>query len=54
MRSIILESNEPVVGDGDAMCISRQIVQNIFRTSEGWLDVDHLVFAEDGVSQFGR
>ena len=45
--SIILESNEPVVGDGDAMCISRQIVQNMFRTSEGWLDVDYPVFAEE-------
>ena len=44
---IILESNEPVVGDGDAMCISRQIVQNMFRTSEGWLDVDYPVFAEE-------
>ena len=45
--SIILESNEPVVGDGDAMCISRQIVQNMFRTSEGWFGVDHPVFAEE-------
>ena len=45
--SIILESNEPVVGDGDAMCISRQIGQNMFRASEGWLDVDHPVFAEE-------
>ena len=45
--SIILESNEPVVGDGDAMCISRQIVQNMFRTAEGWLDVYHPVFAEE-------
>jgi len=45
--SIILESNEAVVGDGDAMCISRQIVQNMFRTSEGWLGVDHPVLAEE-------
>jgi hypothetical protein len=44
---IILESNEPVVGDGDAMCISCQIVQNMFRTSEGWFGVDHPVFAEE-------
>jgi hypothetical protein len=36
-----------VVGDGDAMCISRQIVQNMFRTSEGWFGVDHPVFAEE-------
>jgi len=45
--SIILESNEPVVGNGDAMCISRQIVQNMFRTSEGWLGIDHPVFVEE-------
>jgi hypothetical protein len=36
-----------VVGDGDAMCISRQIVQNMFRTSEGWLGVGHPVFSEE-------
>lgn len=29
------------------MCISRQIVQNMFRTSEGWFDVDHPVFVEE-------
>jgi hypothetical protein len=45
--SIILERNEPVVGDGDAMCISRQIVQNMFRTSEGRFGADHPVFAEE-------
>jgi hypothetical protein len=27
------------------MCISRQIVQNMFRTSEGWFGVDHPVFS---------
>ena len=45
--SIILESNQSMVGDGDPMCIASQIVQNMFRTSEGWLDVDHPVFAEE-------
>ncbi len=44
--SIILESNEPVVGDGDAMGIARQIVQNMFRTSEGRLGVDNPVLME--------
>jgi hypothetical protein len=29
------------------MCISRQIVQNMFRTSKGWFGVDHPVFAEE-------
>ena len=44
---VIRQGDESVVGDGDAMCISRQIVQNMFRTSEGWLGVDHPVFAEE-------
>ena len=44
--SIILESDESMVGDGDAMCIARQIVQNMFRTAEGWLGVDDPVLAE--------
>jgi hypothetical protein len=36
-----------MVGDGDAVRIAGEIVQNMFRTSEGWLDVDHPVFAEE-------
>ena len=45
--SIILESHQSMVGDGDAMRIAGQIVQNMFRTAEGWLGVDHPVFAEE-------
>ena len=45
--SIILESHQSMVGDGDAVCIAGEIVQNMFRTSEGWLGVDHPVFAEE-------
>ena len=45
--SIILESHQSMVGDGDAVRIAGEIVQNMFRTSEGWLGVDHPVFAEE-------
>ena len=45
--SIILERNQSMVGDGDAVRITGEIVQNMFRTSEGWLGVDHPVFAEE-------
>ena len=44
---IILERNQSMVGDGDAVRIAGEIVQNMFRTSEGWLGVDHPVFAEE-------
>ena len=46
-NSIILESHQSMVGDGDAVRITGEIVQNMFRTSEGWLGVDHPVFAEE-------
>jgi hypothetical protein len=36
-----------MVGDGDAVRIAGEIVQNMFGTSEGWLGVDHPVFAEE-------
>jgi hypothetical protein len=36
-----------MVRDGDAVCIAGEIVQNMFGTSEGWLGVDHSVFAEE-------
>ena len=45
--SIILERHQSMVGDGDAVRIAGEIVQNMFRTSEGWLGVGHPVFAEE-------
>ncbi len=45
--AIILERNQSMVADGHAVRIAGEIVQNMFRTSEGWLGVDHPVFAEE-------
>jgi hypothetical protein len=29
-----------MVGDGDAMGVARQVVENVFGAAEGWLGVD--------------
>lgn len=44
--SIILEGNESVVGDGDAMGIARKILQNMLGTAKGRLGVDDPVLAK--------
>ena len=38
--------DDPVVGDGDAMCIARQVVEDMFRPSERSLRVDYPVQAK--------
>ena len=40
------ESDQPAVGDGDAMGVGAQIAQHMFRSSEGPLGVDDPVMAE--------
>ena len=41
--AIVFEGHETMVGDGDAMGIAGQVVENMFRAAEGWLGVDHPV-----------
>ena len=45
--SIILERHQSMVGDGDAVRIASEIVQNMLGTAEGWLGIDDPVFAEE-------
>ena len=45
--SIILERNQSMVGDGDAVRIAGEIVQNMLRTGEGWLGIDDPVLAKE-------
>jgi len=40
------KSDQPAVGDGDAMGVSTEIAQHIFRSSEGSLGVDHPIVTE--------
>ena len=37
-----------MVGDGDAMGVSAQVLQHILGTTEGWFRVDHPVLTEQG------
>jgi hypothetical protein len=45
--SIILERNQSMVGDGDAVRIASEIVQNMLGTAEGWFGIDHPVLAKE-------
>jgi len=45
-HSIILEGDESMAGDRNAMGIAREIMQNVFGTAEGWLGVDDPVLSE--------
>src|SRR5271165_1340121 len=40
------ESNQPAVGDGDAMSVGAEIAQHMFRPPEGFLGIDDPVVAE--------
>jgi hypothetical protein len=42
----IVQSQQSVIGDGDAMGIGTEIAQHVFRPAEGWLGVDDPVMAE--------
>jgi hypothetical protein len=45
--AMVLESHEAMVGDGDAMGIAGQVVENMFSTAEGWLGVDDPVLSAE-------
>ena len=38
--AIVLEGYESMVGNGDAMSVASQVVENMFGATEGWLCVD--------------
>src|SRR5260370_19229641 len=48
--AIVLEGHETMVGDGDAVGIAGQVVENMFGATEGWLGVDHPVL----LAEFGE
>ena len=45
--SIILERHQSMVGDGDAVRIAGEIVQNMLGTAEGWFRIDDPVLLEE-------
>lgn len=46
--AVFVDAKQAVVGNGDAMGVTGQILQNVFRTAEGRLGVDDPRFTGDG------
>ena len=45
--AIVLEGHETMVGDGYALSVAGQVVENMFGAAEGWLGVyDPVLLAE--------
>jgi hypothetical protein len=42
----VLERNQSVVRDGDAMGVTAEIVEHILRTTKGWFGIDDPIFAK--------
>jgi hypothetical protein len=45
------ETDQPAVGDGNAMGVGAQVVKDILRDSERWLAVNNPVLAEEGAEE---
>jgi hypothetical protein len=43
----VVEAQQSSVGDGDAVRIAGEIVQNMLGTAEGWLGIDDPVLVEE-------
>ena len=50
----VLESDEPMVGDGDAMGIATKVVEHLGWTAEGWLGVDNPLGLADVLEKVGE
>ena len=44
---ILLEGYETVVGDGHSMGVAGEILQNMFRPTEGWLGIEDPLLGEE-------
>ena len=47
----VREIDEPMIGNRHAMCVPRQIMQDVFGAAEGPLGVDHSFFAKQGTKK---
>ncbi len=44
--AIVFEGHEPMVGDGDAVGVAGQVVEDVFGAAEGRLGIDHSILPE--------
>src|SRR5665213_873892 len=50
----LFEGDQSAVGDSDAVGITAEIAQRVFRAAEGWLGIDDPVVAEQGSEPCGK
>jgi len=48
---VMLEGQQAVVGDGDAMGVAGEIAQHMMGSAEGWLGIDDPVLTEQGTQE---
>ena len=48
---VMLEGEQAVVGDGDAMGVAGEIAQHMMGSTEGWLGVDDPLLTEQGTQE---
>ena len=51
---VVVDRDQAVVGDGDAVSVAAEILQNMFGTSEGWLAVDHPSMTKQWPEECGK
>ena len=47
----VLEGDQAMIGDGNAMGVTGQVVQDVFGSAEGWLGVDDPILTKQGAQQ---
>jgi hypothetical protein len=45
-HALFLKRQETMVGDGDAVSVAGQVVENVFGSTEGWLGIDDPLLGE--------
>ena len=51
---VLVERDQAVVGNGDAMGVAAEVLQNMFGTSEGWFAVDDPLMTEQWPQECSR
>ncbi len=43
---VVVEGDQAMIGNGDAVGVTGQVAQDMLGAAEGWLEVDHPVLSE--------
>jgi hypothetical protein len=48
---VVLEGDEAMVGDGDAMGVAAEIAEDVMGATEGWFNIDDPWLTEQGAQE---